>query len=243
MISIVTGTLNRRSLLPELINNTVEKSDKLELVLVDGGSSDGTLEYIKNLNHPQIKLVEVGQRSSYPHFMNLGIKESKYDYVCQWNDDVLLVNDWSDIIKEIDDNDFYIFNWKYGGINSITNPSWLSGDDVSHENGGWCLVDNTDKGDELIMNYGIYNKKIFSEIGMYNDEYHYYYADSDMCYRAHMFGYKHKSLWDIKVCSLLTTKTAIHGPNDVSIYEKNIELYRNKTLPKNIELYKATTND
>ena len=93
------------------------------------------------------------------------------------------------------------------------------------------------------MNYGIYNKKIFSEIGMYNDEYHYYYADSDMCYRAHMFGYKHKSLWDIKVCSLLTTKTAIHGPNDVSIYEKNIELYRNKTLPKNIELYKATTND
>ena len=83
-----------------------------------------------------------------------------------------------------------------------------------------------------------YNKKIFKEIGMYNDEYHYYYADGDMCYRAHVFGYRHKSLWDIKVCSLPTTKTALHEPNDVDIYEKNRKLYNNKTLPENIEYYK-----
>ena len=44
MISIVTGTLNRKNLLPGLIENTVGKSDKLELVLVDGGSDDGTIE-------------------------------------------------------------------------------------------------------------------------------------------------------------------------------------------------------
>ena len=58
MISIVTGTLNRCYLLENLIKNTVDSSDKLELILVDGGSSDGTLEYIKNLNHPRIKLME-----------------------------------------------------------------------------------------------------------------------------------------------------------------------------------------
>ena len=171
--------------------------------------------------------------------MNLGIKESKYDYVCQWNDDVLLVNEWEEVINELDGSDFYIFNWKYGDVNSITNPDWISGKDVAHTNGGWCLTDNTHlEGGELVMNYGIYNKKIFKEIGMYNDEYHYYYADGDMCYRAYVFGYKHKSLWDIKVCSLPTAKTALHGPNDVAIYEKNRKLYNNKTLPENIEYYK-----
>ena len=207
--------------------------------MVDGGSDDGTIEYIKSLGHPNIKLVEVGGRSGYPHFMNLGIKESKYDYVCQWNDDVLLVNDWSEVIEEIDDSDFYVFNWKYGDVNSAHDVNWISGKDVPHPNGGWCLTDNTHlKGGELVMNYGIYNKKIFKEIGMYNDEYHYYYADGDMCYRAHVFGYKHKSLWDIKVCSLPTTKTALHGPNDVSIYEKNRKLYEDKILPQNIEYYK-----
>ena len=73
MISIVTGTLNRKNFLKGLVDNTVNKNSKLELVLVDGGSTDGSLEFIKSLNHPQIKLIEVGGRSSYPHFMNLGI--------------------------------------------------------------------------------------------------------------------------------------------------------------------------
>ena len=67
MLSIVTGTLNRVNLLPKIIKNTVDSNNKLELVLVDGGSTDGTIDYIKKLNHPRIKLIEVGGRSSYPH--------------------------------------------------------------------------------------------------------------------------------------------------------------------------------
>ena len=35
MISIVTGTLNRLGMLPNLISNTVLSDDRLELVLVD----------------------------------------------------------------------------------------------------------------------------------------------------------------------------------------------------------------
>ena len=79
MISIVTGTLNRLELLKHVITNTVDSCDKLELILVDGGSTDGTIEYLKELNHSQIKLIEVDKKSSYPHYMNLGIKNSKYD--------------------------------------------------------------------------------------------------------------------------------------------------------------------
>ena len=56
MISIVTGTLDRKHFLPELIKNTVDSSDKVELVLVDGGSKDGTIEFIKDLN-PKILIL------------------------------------------------------------------------------------------------------------------------------------------------------------------------------------------
>ena len=41
MFSIISGTLNRRSLLPELLKNTIFSSDLVELILVDGGSNDG----------------------------------------------------------------------------------------------------------------------------------------------------------------------------------------------------------
>jgi glycosyltransferase involved in cell wall biosynthesis len=239
MISIVTGTLDRKNLLPNLIKNTVDSNDKLELILVDGGSNDGTIEYIKSLNHERIKLIEVGGRSSYPHFMNLGIQNSKYDWVCQWNDDVLLVNNWDDVIKELDKNyDFYLFDWKYGSESDINDPYWISG--IYHENQnnkGWCVCDEYEKSGEIVMNYGIYNKKIFREIGMYRNEFKYYYADGDMTRRAHLFGYKHKTLKNIKVCSLEVEKKAIQS-NDYGVYETCHQEYKNKFLNPNIEFLK-----
>lgn len=233
MISIVTGTLNRVGMLPTLIANTVLSDERLELVLVDGGSVDGTINYIKDLNHPQIKLIEVGQRSPYPHFMNLGIKESSYDIVCQWNDDVILCNSWSEVIQETQSShDFYLFNWKYGSISDIKNSDWLNGSDHTS---GWCLCNVADSGGEIVMNYGLYRKKIFQEIGMYNLEYQYYCADGDMSYRAYHFGYKVKDLRNIKICSLPTNKVAKPYPNDHSIYNKNMELYRQKILPDGLQ--------
>ena len=232
MISIVTGTLNRKEFLPNLINNTVNTNKLLELVLVDGGSSDGTIEYIKQLNHSQIKLIEVGKRSSYPHFMNLGIQNSKYDLICQWNDDVLLVNSWDEIINSISDEyDFYLFNWKYGNVEGIQCQAWLEGFDYKQ---GWCLCDGYENGGEIVVNYGIYNKYIFKNIGLYNMQYNYYYADGDMSYRARSFGYKNKNLYDAKVCSIKTSKKAIKFNNDYAIYKNNLSLYKNKILPEEV---------
>jgi len=237
MVSIVTGTLDRLHLLPKIIANTVDANDKLELILVDGGSVDGTIDYIKNLNHPRIKFIEVGGRSTYPHFMNLGIENATHEWVCQWNDDVLLANDWNDVLNELDeDYMFYLFNWKYGSENDITNPRWLSGEDTPTPNGGFCIVDAYDTHKEIVMNYGIYNKKIFREIGMYNDDYQYYYADGDMSLRAYLFGYKYKALTHIKVCSLNgEPKTAIQTSDAAQIYNNYHEQYKHKTLSDKIK--------
>lgn len=233
MISIVTGTLNRIGLLPTLIENTVLSNERVELILVDGGSEDGTINYIKELSHPQIKLVEVGHRSPYPHFMNLGIQAATHEVICQWNDDVILCNEWSEVFLELQSNhDFYLFNWKYGTYEDAKNPDWLSG--LYHPE-GWCLCNIADSGGEIVMNYGLYHKKIFREIGMYNPEYHYYCADGDMSYRAYQFGYKVKDLRHIKVCSLPTGKVATSHPGDHAIYHKNMDMYRQKILPEGLQ--------
>ena len=236
MISIVTGTLNRKHLLPGLIQNTVDSNRNLELVLVDGGSTDGTIEFIEQLKHPRIKMIKVGKRSPYPHFMNLGIVNSSHELVCQWNDDVLLVNDWAEVIEEIKDEfDFYLFNWKYGKKEDMSNDSWLEGEEQSK---GWCLADVFDSGGEIVMNYGIYSKEIFRKIGMYNNNYRYYYADGDMSFRAKSFGFINKNLKNIKVCSIEEPKQAQHYIDDDKIYHNNLNLYKKKTLPNNLEYLK-----
>lgn len=238
MLSIVTGTLNRLHLLKKVIKNTVDSNSNLELILVDGGSTDGTIEYIKSLSNPRVKLIEIGHRSSYPHFMNIGIENSTYEWVCQWNDDVLMVNPWDEVLSEINDNEmFYLFNWKYGTEHDINNPNWISGKDTNSPNGGFCIVDAYNTHQEIVMNYGIYNKKIFREIGMYSDDFKYYYADSDMSLRSYLFGYKYRALHNIKVCSLLgVPKTATPSVNDSAIYNNHHEQYKNKILSKNIKM-------
>ena len=162
MISIVTGTLNRLKYLTILLENTVYKNSQLELVLVDGGSNDGTIEYIEQINQPNIKLIKYGKRSTYPHFMNLGIVNAKYKWICQWNDDVFLINDWNEVFEKVKTGcDFYIFNWKYGNHEEdIKSPEWLYG---TGGEDGWFLCDKKEQDPEgvIVLNFGLYNKQIF----------------------------------------------------------------------------------
>jgi glycosyltransferase involved in cell wall biosynthesis len=219
MLSIITGTLNRIDHLKNVVENTVLSSDKIELVLIDGGSTDGTIDYIKNLKNERINLIEFGKRSYYWDFMNLGIKNSKFEYICQWNDDIILENTWDEVISEIEDGfDLYLF-------------SWLEG------NSGYVIYENEN---ELVLNYGIYRKKVFREIGLYNNSYKYYYCDGDMSYRAKSFGYNYKKLYNIK-CRPLTSHGEKKAYTENETLEKQnyftlLEKYRNKILPENIEL-------
>lgn len=218
MISIVTGTLDRLDYLKMVIDNTVNSNKYLELVLVDGGSTDGTIEYIKSLNHDRIKFIECGKRSYYWHYMNLGIENSSHEWVCQWNDDVIMETHWDLVIQEISkeaNEDFYIFSWR--GKND---KEYVIYDDEK----------------ELVLNYGIYNKKIFREIGMYDTSYKYYYCDGDLSFRAKEFGFSYKKMYNVK-CKSLTgfgvEKKAILENNEIeySNYLEKLSMYKNKNLP------------
>ncbi len=238
MISVVTGTLNRKFLLESLIANTVGAYEFLELILVDGGSTDGTIEYIQELNHPRIKLIEVGGRSSYPHYMNLGIQSASHDYICQWNDDVLLVNRWEDVVDELDDSGVYIFNWKYGTASQADDESWLAGNRHNHN---WFLSNTKadDGSGDICVNYGIYHKKVFQELGMYDLKFNYYYADGDMAERVWFSKkFKIKTLRNIKVLALSDTpKVAMHFDDDRGKYDYNLLLYQNNMMPQTVPMW------
>jgi glycosyltransferase involved in cell wall biosynthesis len=225
-ISIITGTLNRKIHLPRLIENTVDADNRLELVLVDGGSTDGTIDFIQSLNHPRIKLIEVGHRSCYAHFMNLGVKAARYEWVCQWNDDVVLVTGWDDIFHSIDDSAFYIFAWKFDAYPKYKDKEWK-------------LINSkhSDGSGEIVVNFGIYHKKVFRTIGLYNDAYHFYCADGDMAQRAWYFGFNAKSCPAVKVVSIKGIKKSrsYELEQDWQCYQKHIEMYSRKVLPDNLE--------
>ncbi len=204
MISIVTGTLDRVLLLPKIIENTLDQSDQLELVLIDGGSTDGTQDYIRSLNHPRIKLIEIGHRSNYGHYMNLGIEISKYEWICQWNDDVLLHNPWTDVFKLLDDPyDLFIFDW-YRDL--PPEQVYPPGIELSYF---FCNLDKPKGTYGRCLSFGLYRKDVFRKIGMFDEKtFMYYMADSDMTERAFHFDYRIKACSNIRVKEMLVDKRA-----------------------------------
>jgi len=193
----------------------------MELVLVDGGSSDDTCQYIKDLNHPRIKLIEVGRRSPYPHYMNEGIKASSGEWIAQWNDEVTLIGGWSKVFRTLREPfDAFVFVWKRG-----------------HKAGPWINYCNWKN--EMVMNYGIYNRRIFKEIGMYNHAYQYYCCDGDMLFRTWKKGYRIKVCEDIHVVEREgEKKQAIHDMRDFAEYDRREGTYSDGKIPETVEFLK-----
>ncbi|MGH7273772.1 MAG: glycosyltransferase family 2 protein, partial [Nitrospiria bacterium] len=95
-ISIVSGTYNRIELLKAMVQS-VRKSllgtygISYEVVLVDGGSTDGTIEWCKK--QPDIRLIEHGQLLGAVKAFNDASFAAQGTYVILANDDVEFLDD------------------------------------------------------------------------------------------------------------------------------------------------------
>lgn len=101
-VSVVFGTLNRLSLLKHSVESVRQNgfSGNYEIVAVDGGSTDGTVEWlaqqrdILTIVQPNYKIVELGKPTRLAHswgeFMNIGFRACKGKWILMISDDLIL---------------------------------------------------------------------------------------------------------------------------------------------------------
>jgi len=78
MVSVVIRTLNEGENLERLLKILQFQSIKNEVIVVDSGSTDNTIEIAKKYNTTLVKCIPF----TYGKALNIGIKNSKYDYIC-----------------------------------------------------------------------------------------------------------------------------------------------------------------
>jgi glycosyltransferase involved in cell wall biosynthesis len=84
-ISVITATLNRRNLLRRAIDSVVAQTlDGVEHIIVDGGSTDGSLALLAE--YPHLRVVSEPDRGVYEAW-NKGIRRATGDLVCILNSD------------------------------------------------------------------------------------------------------------------------------------------------------------
>lgn len=80
-ISVVIRTYNEIKHIQEVLDSLKNQTyKKFEIIVVDSGSNDGTLEVLKNYN---VQLVSIKKKDfNYSYASNIGVQNSKGDIIC-----------------------------------------------------------------------------------------------------------------------------------------------------------------
>jgi GT2 family glycosyltransferase/spore maturation protein CgeB len=94
LVSIVILNLNGIDVLPRCINSIIEFTKcSYEIILIDHGSIDGSIEYIKSIKNKRIKVFLRGSNYSFSASNNFAAKHAKGDALVFMNNDMIIVDD------------------------------------------------------------------------------------------------------------------------------------------------------
>lgn len=191
-LSVVIGTYNRIELLRQCLDSLIGKiQTKYEIVVIDAGSTDGTLEYLRHL--PNIRLAADGRLIGQAQSLNRVMMGIKSKYVCWLSDDNVALEGMLDLSVGIlqKHSNIGMVGLK---VKDLTGPYATS---MPYLGRIW-------PSGVLNCNQGMLPTKLFKEIGGFDEDYRDYGIDIDLTTKVLLAGYK----------VVLTKPVAIHHYRD-----------------------------
>lgn len=99
MLSLITPVLNGAEFIEKNICSIEKLKIPFEHIVVDGGSTDGTLEILKK--YPHIKVLHQKENSGMYGAIHQGFSIAEFDYITWINsDDTILADNYTQAVKE-----------------------------------------------------------------------------------------------------------------------------------------------
>lgn len=99
---------NGRKHLQEYIGSLINSSkDNFDLVVIDNGSTDDSVQFIKN-NYPSVEIIQLSENYGFAQGYNEGLKQIKTKYIALVNSDIRGTKHWVDPIIALMESDHNI---------------------------------------------------------------------------------------------------------------------------------------
>ncbi len=188
-VSIVLGTYNRLECLKLTLKSIRENgfAQPYEIIVVDGGSTDGTIQWLTQqtdvvlvLQHNRNAKRGHARRRSWGYFINLGFKIAEAPWILMVSDDCLLLPGSIESSLQLAQS-MEASGRSIGGV-AYYFRNWPQDDRyfVQHTIGGMLMV-----------NHGLFSKAALMDVNYANeDDYSFYKADSDLALKLWQGGYE-----------------------------------------------------
>lgn len=231
VISIIIVNYNGKRFLetsiPSILNQTFKD---YEIILVDNGSSDDSIEYISSHYH-QIKII-TNQKNSFSAGNNAGIRQAKGSYFFIVNNDVELErNCLQELMAAIKKSKANVGMWATKILNFynrkiIDNTGLLIYQDGLSRGRGRL---ETDRGqyqeiDEVCFPSGcaaLYKREVINEIGLLDDDFIFFSEDVDLGLRIRLAGWTCLYVPRAIVYHMYSATSGRYSPQKAFLAERN----------------------
>jgi GT2 family glycosyltransferase len=200
LASVVIPNWNGKRFLSGCLDSLREQTyNKLEIIIVDNGSVDGSVEFIKE-QYPEVKLIVFDHNTGFSVAVNKGIVESKGEFIALLNNDTVVDQNW--LLELVNAMRAHPEIASAGcKMLSYDDHTLLDGAGDGYRRGGLpgrIGHRERDTGRFDVPRYivgacggaALYRRYLFADIGLFDEDYFAYLEDVDLGLRAQIAGYK-----------------------------------------------------
>ena len=202
-VSIIIVNWNGKRLLEDcLISVFSQTYINYNVILVDNGSTDGSVEYVK-IKFPKVKTIELNNNYGFAKANNIGIKKAFRDnsvkYVITLNNDTKTEKDWLSFLVKVMETDESIGSAQSKVLffyenNTLDNVGILICKDGSACNKGIneknIGYNNVEEIFGTCAASAIYRRETLEKIGLFDDDFFAYMEDVDLAWRIRLSGWR-----------------------------------------------------
>ncbi|MFA4930458.1 MAG: glycosyltransferase family 2 protein [Patescibacteria group bacterium] len=230
-ISVVVVNFNGKDCLKDLLESlTAQFFTDFETIVVDNGSIDGSVDFIKS-SYPKVIIIE-NKINTFTAGNNIGIKKAKGEYVFILNNDTELdpyclehlsaatknsnktVGMWATKILNFYDRDIFDST----GLIIYSDGLSRGRGRLEKDIGQYQNIE------EVCFPSGcaaLYSKRILDSVGYFDEDFEFYLEDSDLGFRIRLAGWKCEYVPEAKLYHKYSFSMGKYSPRKVFLIERN----------------------